>query len=79
VGAIRHGNFKVHLKQGGSHGGLPKMDFYNVRRDPGERYGEFYPGLYAITPIQNTLKNHTALIRKFPHRVPGSSKTPNVS
>ena len=56
----------------GGHGGLPNMDFYNVRRDPGEKRGEFYPGLYAVTPLQNTLKSHMFMIRKFPHR---TSKT----
>ena len=68
LGAIRYKDFKIHIKPGG-HGGLPNMDFYNVKRDPGEKRGEFYPGLYAVTPMQNYLKGHMNMIRKFPHRV----------
>ncbi len=67
LGAIRYEDFKVHLKAG--HGGLPGMDFYNVMRDPGEKYGQLYPGLFAVTPIQMTLGKHMKLIQKFPHRV----------
>ncbi len=68
IAAIRYEDFKIHIKPGG-HGGLPQMDFYNVMRDPGEKRGQFYPGLYAVTPIQNTLRAHMHLIGKFPHRV----------
>jgi arylsulfatase len=68
IGAVRYGDFKIHIKPGG-HGGLPNMEFYNVRRDPAEKRGEFYPGLYAVTPLQNLLRGHMMLIRKFPHRV----------
>jgi len=67
LGAIRYEDFKVHIKKG--HGGLPGMDFYNVMRDPGEKYGELYPGLFAVTPIQITLREHMKMIQKFPHRV----------
>jgi arylsulfatase len=68
VGAVRYEDFKIHILPGG-HGGLPAMEFYNVRRDPGEKRGEFYPGLFAVTPLQNLLKSHMMLIRTFPHRV----------
>ena len=71
IGAVRYEDFKIHIKPGG-HGGLPNMDFFNVRRDPGEKRGEFYPGLFAVTPLQNLLRGHMMMIRKFPHR---SSKT----
>ena len=67
IGAVRYQDFKIHIKPGG-HGGLPAMDFYNVRRDPGEKRGEFYPGLFAVTPIQNFMRDHMMMIRKFPHR-----------
>jgi arylsulfatase len=67
LGAIRYEDFKIHIKEG--HGGLPGMDFYNVMRDPGEKYGELYPGLYAVTPIQTHLREHMKMIQKFPHRV----------
>jgi arylsulfatase len=73
IGAVRFEDFKVHIKPGG-HGGLPNMDFYNVRRDPGEKRGEFYPGLFAVTPLQNQLRSHMMMIGKFPHRV--SDTTP---
>ncbi len=71
LGAVRYEHFKIHIKPGG-HGGLPNMEFYNVRRDPGEKRGEFYPGLFAVTPLQNLLRSHMMMIRKFPNR---SSKT----
>ena len=70
IGAIRFQDFKI-LLTGESHGGLPSMEFYNVRRDPGEKYGAFYAGLFAVTPIQNHLRAHMGLIQRFPHRKPG--------
>jgi arylsulfatase len=66
LGAIRYEDFKVHITEG--HGGLPGMDFYNVMRDPGEKFGELYPGLFAVTPVQITLREHMKMIQKFPHR-----------
>ena len=66
LGAIRYEDFKVHLK--GQHGGLPAMDFYNVMRDPGEKFGAMYQGLFAVTPIQSALRQHMMTIGKFPHR-----------
>ncbi len=66
LGAIRYEDHKVVIL--GNKGGLPEMEFYNVRRDPGERYGPLYDGLFAVTPIQNVLRSHMARIRKFPHR-----------
>ncbi len=66
LSAIRYEDFKAHLSEG--HGGLPGLDFYNVMRDPGEKYGELYPGLFEVTPIQNALREHMKLIQKFPHR-----------
>jgi arylsulfatase len=68
LGAIRYEDFKVHIKE--SHGGLPGMDFFNIKRDPGERYGKLYPGLFAVTPIQMFMKSHLGLIQKYPHRKP---------
>ena len=67
LGAIRYQDFKINFKA--AHGGLPGMDFYNVRRDPGEKHGAFYAGLYAVTPIQIKLRQHMQLIQQFPHRV----------
>jgi arylsulfatase len=66
LGAIRYRDFKVHLKE--AHGGLPGMDFYNVMRDPGEKFGALYPGLFAVSPIQMLLREHKLTIQKFPHR-----------
>ena len=68
LAAVRFQNFKI-VMTGEVRGGLPVMDFYNVRRDPGEKYGAFYAGLYAVTPLQNQLRDHMMMIRKFPHRV----------
>ena len=73
LGAIRYRDFKV-LISGESHGGLPSMEFYNVMRDPGEKFGQMYPGLFAVTPIQNALRQHMMLAQKYPHRV--SDTTP---
>jgi arylsulfatase len=67
LAAVRYDDFKIHISKE-SKGGLPSMDFYNVMRDPGEKYGAFYAGLYAVTPIQNHLRNHMLMIRRFPHR-----------
>ena len=64
LGAIRYEDFKVHIKE--SQGGLPGMDFYNVMRDPVEKYGALYPGLFAVTPIQITLGEHIFIIH-YPH------------
>jgi arylsulfatase A-like enzyme len=79
LGAIRYEDFKIHVKA--SHGGLPGMDFYNIRRDPGEKYGQLYPGLFAVTPIQMLLREHMGMIAEFPHRPPeapeGSEITPH--
>ena len=36
--------------------------------DPGEKFGQFYPGLFAVTPIQRSLRQHMMLLRKYPHR-----------
>ncbi len=68
LGALRYQDFKVHIKA--AHGGLPGMDFYNIKRDPGERYGALYGGLFAVRPIQQTLGSHMGRIQQFPHRPP---------
>ena len=67
LGAFRRGDFKAHFL-GGAAGGLPKMEAYNVRRDPGEKYGEFYPYLWLVTPIQQDIKKHKQMMQKFPNR-----------
>jgi arylsulfatase A-like enzyme len=72
LGSIRYEHFKVHVKA--AHGGLPGMDFFNIRRDPGERHGKLYPGLFAITPIQMLLRSHHGAIAQFPHRPPDAPK-----
>ena len=69
LGAIRYENFKVHIKA--AQGGLPGMDFYNIQRDPGEKYGALYGGLFAVTPIQRTIRSHMGRVEQFPHRKPG--------
>lgn len=68
LGAFRYEDFKIHIKA--AHGGLPGMDFYNIKRDPGEKYGALYGGLFAVTPIQATLRQHMGRIQQFPHRPP---------
>ncbi|WP_294229704.1 sulfatase-like hydrolase/transferase [uncultured Shimia sp.] len=68
LGAIRYEDFKIHIKEG--HGGLPGMDFYNVKRDPGEKFGQLYPGLFAVAPMQKLLGMHNGRAAEFPHRAP---------
>ena len=75
LGAVRYGDFKIHIKA--AKGGLPGMDFYNVKRDPGEKYGALYPGLFTVAPSQKFIGSHMELIRKFPHRDPAESKAQN--
>ena len=72
LAAIRFEDFKVHIKP--AHGGLPGMEFYNIRRDPGEKYGALYQGLFAVTPIQRFIGSHMEMILKFPHRDPSESR-----
>ncbi len=67
LAAIRYEQFKI-LMTGKSKGGLPSMEFYNVLRDPGEKHGAFYGGLFSITPMQDLLRDHLMMIKKFPHR-----------
>lgn len=71
LGALRYENFKVIIK--GNKGGLPDMDFYNVKRDPGERYGALYAGLFAVTPIQVFMNAHMSMMQQFPNRDPKES------
>jgi len=40
------------------------------KRDPGEKYGALYAGLFAVTPIQMTMRQHMGRIKEFPHRKP---------
>ena len=68
LGAFRYNDFKVHITEG--HGGLPGMEFYNVKRDPGEKYGQLYPGLWVVQPMQQLLGMHMARVQQFPHRAP---------
>ena len=72
LGAIRYEDFKVHIKA--AQGGLPGMDFHNIKRDPGEKYGALYGGLFAVTPIQMTMRQHMGRIKQFPHREPHVAK-----
>lgn len=72
LAAMRYHDFKIHFKP--AHGGLPGMDFYNVKRDPKEMYGAFFPGLHTVTPIQNFLRMHLEQMKKYPNRV--STVTP---
>lgn len=72
LAAIRYEDFKIHITAG--QGGLPGMDFYNIKRDPGEKYGKLYPALFAVTPSQMFIQSHMARIKEFPHRDPSESK-----
>ncbi len=50
---IRYEDFKILITEG--RGGLPGMDFCDVMRDPGEKYGQLYPGLFAVNLHWNHL------------------------
>jgi len=67
LGAVRYEDFKVVIVSLES--ALPKMEFYNVKRDPGEKFGAMHSALFAITPIQSAMRQHMMTIRKYPHRV----------
>ena len=67
LGAVRYEDFKIVIRSLAS--AVPDMEFYNVMRDPGEKFGAMYPGLFAITPIQNAMRQHMLTIRKYPHRI----------
>ncbi len=71
LAAVRFEDFKIHITEG--HGGLPGMDFYNVMRDPGEKYGALYPGLFAVAPMQHFMQKHMGMIQAYPHRDPKES------
>jgi arylsulfatase len=70
LAAVRYGNTKILLTGGGT----PSLELYNVWRDPGEKFGAFSAGVYAVTPLQNLLREHLRMIERFPHR--RSSATP---
>jgi arylsulfatase len=72
LAAIRYEDFKIHIKP--AQGGLPGMEFYNVKRDPGEKYGKLYPGLFAVAPIQMFIGKHMGMIKQYPHRDPAESR-----
>ena len=69
LGAARWMDIKA-LIEGGDHGGLPGLSMCNVKRDPGEKFCSMYPYLWTVTPFQNLVKSHLALIEKFPNRKP---------
>ncbi len=65
--AIRMEDHKLIIVPG-SKGGLPNYELYNIRRDPGEKFGEMYSQLWAIVPFQRMVGAHMQLIKKYPHR-----------
>ncbi|SEF63710.1 sulfatase-like hydrolase/transferase [Vibrio hangzhouensis] len=66
LGAIRMGDYKIHIEP--SSGGLPHMDFYNIKRDPGEKFGGMYNGLYMVKPIQDFIGGHKGKMEEYPNR-----------
>ena len=67
IGAVRIDDFKA-VMGGGVGGGLPQYEVYNIRRDPGEKFGKVYPYLWFIQPLSNVMQSHQAMIATFPHR-----------
>jgi len=72
LGAVRLDEFKMHIL--GIGGAIPKMEAYNIIRDPGEKFGKVYPYLFLISPIQMMVEGHMKMIKKFPHTVQGPGK-----
>ncbi len=70
IGAVRIDDFKA-VMGGGVGGGLPQFEVYNIRRDPGEKFGKVYPYLWFIQPLSDLMQSHQAMIAKFPHRTLG--------
>ena len=61
------GDIKMHIKAQ-SQGGLPNVEVYNIRRDPGEKFDAMYQYLAQVVPFQKLIAAHKKLIEKFPHR-----------
>ena len=80
LAAVRFGDVKAHILGGGG-GGLPRLEIFNVKRDPGEKNGELYPYLWTVTPFQNLLTGHQKTIQQFPNRpsqIPEDAELPPV-
>ena len=80
LAAVRFGDVKAHILGGGG-GGLPRLEIYNVKRDPGEKNGELYPYLWTVTPFQNLLTGHQKTIQQFPNRpsqIPEDAELPPI-
>jgi len=67
LAAVRMDNMKLHIRQETA-GGLPNMDVYDIMRDPGEKFGTFYPHLWAVTPFQQLIGRHKELMKQYPNR-----------
>ena len=65
--AVRIGAHKLHITSG-SEGGLPNFEFYNITRDPGEKFNARMSGLWAVAPFQRMVASHQRLIERHPHR-----------
>ena len=65
--AVRIGPHKLHITSG-SQGGLANFEFYNITRDPGEKFDARMSGLWAIAPFQRVVGAHQRLIERHPHR-----------
>jgi hypothetical protein len=53
LGALRYEDLKVYITEGSC--GPQEMDFYNIKRQPGEKYGKLYPGVFAVALMQMLL------------------------
>jgi hypothetical protein len=69
IGAVRYGNFKMHMKC--VKGGLPQFDLYNIMRDPREELGDkvgIYPYLHMPVPFSQLTDLHLEQMKQFPDR-----------
>ena len=44
--------------------GVPEVGLYDVRRDPGERYGALCAGQFGFAQMQRFLGSHMAVTKK---------------
>ena len=67
IGAVRlDDKMKVHFH--GFAGGLPKMDVFNIVRDPGERINmAMYRHLHYTSPTLNMMNRHNRQVERYPH------------
>jgi len=60
LGALRYENIKYHVNKG---------EYYNIIRDPGEKFSSPDPYLWAIIPFAQIIERHKEQMTRFPNRI----------